>query len=95
MTAASSDNLRQRARGISVGLFAALREVVAPARPVLAIDGGVTLDTISTATESGSDMVVSGSAIFRAPAPVAAFKALTEAWSAKAQPFSEAGPEDA
>jgi len=70
--------------------IAALREAVAPARPLMAIDGGVTLDTISAATEAGPDMVVSGSAIFRAPDPEAAYRSLAQAWSAKARPFATA-----
>jgi len=67
-----------------------LREMVAPARPLMAIDGGVTADTIAVATAAAPDMVVSGSAIFRAPDPQAAFRTLTAAWSAQARPFASA-----
>lgn len=58
----------------------ALAEMVAPARPLMAIDGGVTEATIAAAAEAGPDMIVSGSAIFRAVDPEAAFRALEETW---------------
>lgn len=60
----------------------AIAAMVAPARPVLALDGGVTEATIATAAGSGADLIVSGSAIFGAPDPSVAFKTLTDAWAA-------------
>jgi len=66
----------------------ALEEMVAPARPLMAIDGGVTEATIEMAASAGPDMIVSGSAIFRAPDPAAAFRNLDRAWAARARPFS-------
>ncbi|PIE07238.1 MAG: ribulose phosphate epimerase [Rhodobacterales bacterium] len=62
----------------------ALRKMLAPARPLFAIDGGVTAATIESAVRSGPDMVVSGSAIFRAEDPGAAFGALARVWADRA-----------
>ncbi len=50
-----------------------LRDMSAPERPLMAIDGGVTVATITDAAIAGPDIIVSGSAIFRAPAPEVAF----------------------
>lgn len=70
-----------------------LAAMVAPARPLMAIDGGVTESTILKAAQAGPDMIVSGSAIFRADDPGMAFRALTEVWTAHARPLpgTEAG----
>lgn len=59
--------------------MAALAQMLAPARPIMAIDGGVTEKTIATAAAAAPDMIVSGSAIFRAPDPGAAFARLAAA----------------
>ena len=75
--------------------LAALTEMVAPHRPLMAIDGGVTLDTIADAAASGPDMIVSGSAIFRAAAPAAAFATLGKTWADHARPFATAETENA
>lgn len=73
----------------------ALEEIVAPHRPLMAIDGGVTLDTIAEAAAPEPDMIVSGSAIFRAPDPAAAFAALSRTWADHARPFATAETEHA
>jgi ribulose-phosphate 3-epimerase len=62
--------------------LSALAQMVAPARPLMAIDGGVTEATIATAAQTGPDMIVSGSAIFRAADPEAAFRHLSATWAA-------------
>ncbi|MFD2175263.1 orotidine 5'-phosphate decarboxylase / HUMPS family protein [Rhodobacter lacus] len=49
--------------------LAALRVRCAPFAPVLAIDGGITDKSIEAACASGADLVVSGSAIFKAANP--------------------------
>lgn len=64
----------------------ALEDMVAPARPLMAIDGGVTEATIEAAASAGPDMIVSGSAIFRAPDPAVAFRNLESVWAARARP---------
>lgn len=78
--------------GLATERLAALAEMVAPARPLMAVDGGVTLDTIEAAAAAGPDMIVSGSAIFRAPDPAAAFASLTASWAATARPFDSTEP---
>ncbi|GKY89112.1 ribulose-phosphate 3-epimerase [Sinisalibacter aestuarii] len=60
----------------------AIAAMAAPARPVMAIDGGVTAATIDTAAASGADLIVSGSAIFGASDPAAAFGHLSAAMEA-------------
>lgn len=75
--------------------LAALEKWVAPHRPLLAIDGGVTLDTIADAAAPGPDMIVSGSAIFRAADPAAAFATLSRTWADNARPFASAETENA
>jgi ribulose-phosphate 3-epimerase len=47
--------------------------------PLFAFDGGVTLTTINAVAASAPDLVVSGSAVFAAPDPVAAFSRLASA----------------
>ena len=56
-----------------------LRKMTAPARPLFAIDGGITEATIADAAAAEPDIIVSGSAIFRAPDPAAAFGRLADA----------------
>ncbi|MDV7143991.1 ribulose phosphate epimerase [Tropicimonas sp. TH_r6] len=63
-----------------------LAQMVSPARPVLAIDGGVTGETIQIPAAITPDIIVSGSAIFRAPDPGAAFRNLEAAWKAPRTP---------
>ncbi len=69
----------------------ALRARLAPARPLFAIDGGVTGASIAAAVRSGPDMVVSGSAIFRAEDPGAAFGALARVWADRAPANAPSG----
>ncbi|MBU1175452.1 MAG: ribulose phosphate epimerase [Alphaproteobacteria bacterium] len=57
----------------------AIREMAAPARPLVAIDGGITEQSIAEAMCASPDFAVSGSAIFRAAAPEAAFRRLAGA----------------
>ncbi len=57
----------------------ALRQITASAHPVMAIDGGITEHTIAAAAAGAPDIIVSGSAIFRAPDPKAAFQRLAAA----------------
>ena len=59
----------------------ALADRAAPARPLLALDGGVTEKTIALACAERPDIVVSGSAIFGAPDPEAAYRRLDAAWA--------------
>ena len=56
----------------------AIRKMAAPVQPLLAIDGGITEKTIAEAAKARPDIIVSGSAIFRAPDPAAAFARLQE-----------------
>src|SRR4051794_21245686 len=56
--------------------MAALRELL-PDDVVLEIDGGIALDTIDQAYEAGANLLVAGSAVFGAPDPAEAFRALT------------------
>ena len=56
-----------------------IRKMTAPAQPLLAIDGGITEKTIAVAATARPDIIVSGSAIFRAPDPAAAFARLQDA----------------
>lgn len=58
-----------------------LREMTKDFAPLLAIDGGVTTKTIALAAATGPDVIVSGSAIFGATDPSAAFAALAEGWA--------------
>jgi ribulose-phosphate 3-epimerase len=49
----------------------------------LEIDGGISVDTAPLAAEAGADILVAGSAIFRAPDPAAAARAIrAAAWGA-------------
>ncbi|MBZ4023483.1 ribulose phosphate epimerase [Rhodobacter sp. TJ_12] len=52
-------------------LRALCAEVAADFTPVMAIDGGITADSIEAACTTGADLVVSGSAIFKAADPAA------------------------
>lgn len=46
------------------------------------IDGGISLDTVAEAATAGTDLLVSGSAIFKSDNPLEMFKNLTEAANA-------------
>lgn len=46
------------------------------------IDGGISLDTVAEAASAGTDLLVSGSAIFKSEDPLEMFKTLTEAANA-------------
>ncbi len=74
---------------LAAGRLRAIAEMAAPARPVMAIDGGVTAATIDTAAGSGAELIVSGSAIFGAADPHAAFQHLTDIWAANRPPAME------
>ena len=63
-----------------------IRQMAAPLRPLMAIDGGVTAGTIGLAAAASPDIIVSGSAIFRAPGLAATFRHLTAAWSTRLRP---------
>jgi ribulose-phosphate 3-epimerase len=54
-----------------------LRSLCNSFNPVLAFDGGVTLETIDEIADCTPDMIVSGSAVLGAANPDAAFKAMT------------------
>lgn len=56
-----------------------LRERTASTRPVLAFDGGVTLDSIAEIAAAGPDLIVSGSAVFKADDPKTAFATMRTA----------------
>ncbi len=51
--------------------------------PMLAFDGGVTLDTIAEIAACAPDMIVSGSAVLGAPDPKSAYRAMAEACPAR------------
>lgn len=57
--------------------LAELRARCAAFAPVLAIDGGITTQTIEAACASGADLVISGSAIFKAEDPSATLARLS------------------
>ena len=57
----------------------AIKQMVAPARPLIAIDGGITEKSIAEAAAAAPDIIVSGSAIFRASDPAATFRRLSDA----------------
>jgi ribulose-phosphate 3-epimerase len=57
----------------------ALRERLGPQGPVLAFDGGVTLESINEISRCRPDMVVSGSAVLGAQNPARAFEAMAGA----------------
>jgi len=59
--------------------LAALKAAAGPDGPVMAFDGGVTLDSIAEIARSGADMIVSGSAILRAANPEQAFHQMADA----------------
>ena len=46
------------------------------------VDGGISLDTVAEAADVGTDLLVSGSAIFKSDNPTEMFKNLTEAANA-------------
>ncbi len=59
--------------GVLPKIEAARRHIDARALPVdLQVDGGIGLDTVAAARRAGADVLVAGSAIFRAPDPVEA-----------------------
>jgi ribulose-phosphate 3-epimerase len=59
----------------STGRLARLRELL-PAEVVLEVDGGITLETIDEVRAAGTDLFVAGNAVFGAPDPAEAFRAL-------------------
>ncbi len=59
--------------------LSALRERLGPSGPVLAFDGGVSLDTIDEIAACKPDMIVSGSAVLGAENPQSAFKIMAKA----------------
>jgi ribulose-phosphate 3-epimerase len=65
--------------------LAALRGLCADFAPVLAIDGGITAETIAEACATGADLVVSGSAIFKAADPAAMLARLAAVQQAAVQ----------
>ncbi|EEW24073.1 ribulose-phosphate 3-epimerase [Rhodobacter ferrooxidans] len=69
--------------------LAALRAGAA-AGTVFAIDGGITEATVAQAAACGPDVIVSGSAIFGAADPAAAFGRLTDAWAEGRRKLAEA-----
>lgn len=56
-----------------------LRQMTAPVQPLLAIDGGINEASIAEAAVAAPDIIVSGSAIFRAADPAGAFRRLSDA----------------
>ena len=48
------------------------------------IDGGISLETVAEAASVGTDLLVSGSAIFKSENPLEMFKNLTAAANAEA-----------
>ncbi len=56
-----------------------LRARFGPNGPVLAFDGGVTQNSIGEIAASAPDMIVSGSAVLRAPDPESAYAAMVSA----------------
>ncbi|SOC05292.1 ribulose-phosphate 3-epimerase [Rhodobacter sp. JA431] len=68
--------------------LAQLRALCADFAPVMAIDGGITADSIKDACATGADLVVSGSAIFKAADPsamLAQLEAVRQAGQAAAE----------
>jgi ribulose-phosphate 3-epimerase len=65
----------QRYIASSTGRLAQLRELLPP-EVVLEVDGGISLETVDEAREAGAEVFVAGSAVFGAPDPSAAFRAL-------------------
>lgn len=59
--------------------LAALRAAAGPSGPVMAFDGGVTMDSIDEIAAIAPDMIVSGSAILRAANPEQAFHQMARA----------------
>ena len=62
----------------------ALRARLGPDGPLMAFDGGVTLETIDEIAACRPDMIVSGSAILRASEPQSAFRTMAEKHAAHA-----------
>ncbi len=62
----------------------ALRNSTNRTKPLLAFDGGVSLDSIDQIATARPDMIVSGSAVMKHPDPAAAFAQMRAAWQ-KAQ----------
>lgn len=65
--------------GAACARIADLKRRFGPDGPVLAFDGGVTLDSISQIAACQPDMIVSGSAVLKAPDPARAFQAMAHA----------------
>jgi ribulose-phosphate 3-epimerase len=59
--------------------LSALKTAAGPTGPVMAFDGGVTMESIAEIARSGADIIVSGSAILRAPDPEQAFNQMARA----------------
>ncbi len=58
----------------------ALRDSTISTKPLLAFDGGVTLDVIDEIAAARPDMIVSGSAVMKHQNPPAAFEQMRAAW---------------
>ena len=61
----------------TIGRLAALREML-PDRVLLQVDGGVGAGNAGSTRAAGADLIVSASAIFGAPDPVASYRELAE-----------------
>ncbi|MFV2038300.1 MAG: hypothetical protein ACC646_11990, partial [Paracoccaceae bacterium] len=70
---------------------ARLADLRKPGGPLLAFDGGVTLDSMPEIAACQPDIIVSGSAVFRAPEPQKAFMEMNEIWR-NARPASPKTP---
>lgn len=70
--------------GAATARLRIMREMTAVSRPLMAIDGGVTEETIALAAEAAPEIIVSGSAIFRAADPGTTFRRLNAAAMHKA-----------
>jgi ribulose-phosphate 3-epimerase len=75
----------------AVSKLAALRVRQRSNAPLLAFDGGVTLTTINAVAAGTPDLVVSGSAVFAASDPEAAFSTLAAALELDAAPAAATG----
>lgn len=59
-----------------------VKEKYSSEKLLVEIDGGISLDTVAEAASAGTDLLVSGSAIFKSEDPLEMFKTLTEAANA-------------
>ena len=59
-----------------------VKEKYSSERLLVEIDGGISLETVAEAASAGTDLLVSGSAIFKSENPLEIFKNLTEAANA-------------